>query len=98
MVLCLAACGGNDAKVDDEGKPFTCSSDPMLETLQHQLKDVVFGKPETATDAVLRPILSNPALFAVSLYDAKLAEKVTAYFKMMLTGPGAVRKTLEELV
>ena len=84
--------------IDDEGNAFSCSSDPMLETLQNQLKDVEFGKPETAVDEILRPILSNPAIFAVSLYEAGLAEKVTAYFKMMLTGPGAVRKTLEELV
>jgi len=84
--------------IDDEGKRFSCSADPMLETLQKQLSGVQFGKPETATDEILRPILGNPALFAVSLYDANLAEKVTAYFKMMLTGPGAVRKTLEELV
>jgi fructuronate reductase len=84
--------------IDDEGKPFSCSSDPMLETLQNQLKAVAFGKPETATEEVLKPILSNKALFAVDLYEAGLAEKVTDYLKRMLAGPGAVRRTLEELV
>ena len=84
--------------VDDEGKPFTCSSDPMLAVLQAQLEPVKLGAPETATQEVLRPILSNPALFAVDLYEAGLAEKVTDYFKKLLAGPGAVRATLEELV
>ena len=47
---------------------------------------------------MLKPILSNPALFAVDLYEVGLADKVTDYLKRMLAGPGAVRKTLEELV
>ena len=84
--------------VDDEGNPFQCSADPMLAILQTQLASVKLGQPETATEEVLKPILSNPALFAVDLYEAGLAEKVTVYFKRMLTGSGAVRKTLEELV
>ena len=84
--------------VDDEGKPFTCSSDPMLPTLQAQLAGVKLGEPESATEEILRPILSNPALFALDLYEAGLAQKVTCYLKKMLSGAGAVRKTLEELV
>ena len=84
--------------VDDKGEAFPCSSDPMLSTLQAQLASVKLGQPETATEEVLMPILSNPALFAVDLYEAGLAGKVTDYFKKMLTGPGAVRATLEELV
>ena len=84
--------------VDDEGNAFTCSSDPMLNVLQTQLASVKLGEPETATEEVLRPILSNPALFAVDLYEAGLAGKVTGYFRKLLAGPGAVRRTLEELV
>ena len=84
--------------VDDEGKAFACSSDPMLEVLQNQLATVKLGAPETATEEVLQPILSNPALFGVNLYEAGLAAKVAEYFRKMLTGPGAVRATLTELV
>ena len=84
--------------VDDKGQAFACSSDPMLATLQEQLAGVKLGCPESASDEVLRPILSNPALFGVDLYEAGLAEKVTRFLKKMLTGPGAVRATLEELV
>lgn len=84
--------------VDDKGETFACSSDPMLEVLQKQLSPVKLGAPETATEDVLRPILSNQALFAVDLYEAELAGKVTEFFRKMLTGPGAVRETLEELL
>lgn len=84
--------------VDDRGEAFACSSDPMLETLQKQLSGVTLGQPETATEEVLKPILRNPALFGVDLYEAGLAETVTAYLKKMLAGPGAVRAALEELV
>ncbi len=84
--------------VDDKGEAMECSSDPMLEVLQKELAAVKPGEPDTATDEVLRPILSNPSLFAVDLYEVGLAEKVTHYLKMMLSGPGAVRRTLQELV
>lgn len=84
--------------VDDKGEPMQCSSDPMLDTLQTQLASVKLGQPETATEEVLKPILSNQALFAVDLYEAGLAGKVTDYFRRMLAGPGAVRATLEALV
>ncbi len=84
--------------VDDKGNPFSCSSDPMLATLQAQLASVKLGDPDSAMEEVLKPILSNKTLFAVDLYEAGLAGKVSEYLKKMLTGPGAVRATLEELV
>ena len=42
------------------------------------------------------PILSNPAIFAVDLYDTPLAAKVEALFARLIAGPGAVRETLNE--
>jgi fructuronate reductase len=84
--------------VDDNGEAFQCSSDPMLEVLQKQLAFVKLGDPASATEDVLKPVLSNPALFAVDLYEAGLAGKVTEYLKKMLAGPGAVRATLKEIV
>ena len=84
--------------VDDNGNAFSCSSDPMLEVLQKQLASVKLGDPASASEEVLKPILSNAALFAVDLYEAGLADKVSAYLKKMLVGPSAVRATLEELV
>ena len=81
--------------VDDKGDVLACSSDPMLATLQEQLSTVKVGQPDSATDAVLRPILSNATLFGVDLYQVGLAGKVQALFQEMLAGPGAVRATLQ---
>ncbi len=80
--------------VDDGGRPFACSGDPMLETLQNALSSVRFGVPETAADEVLLPILSNPTLFAVDLQKAGLAGKITGMLRELIAGPGAVRATL----
>lgn len=82
--------------VDDAGKPMECSSDPMLATLQGQLAGVKPGEPDSASDAVLAPVLSNPALFAVDLCEAGLAGKIGGMLREMLAGPGAVRGTLEK--
>ncbi|MDR1362929.1 MAG: mannitol dehydrogenase family protein [Spirochaetaceae bacterium] len=81
--------------IDDEGKHFEVSPDPMLPILQESLKGIELGKPETAKGK-LRAILSNEKIFAVNLYDAGLAEKVEGYFDEMLAGKGAVRKTLQK--
>ena len=64
--------------VDDNGKPFACSSDPMLETLQAQLSTVKLGYPNSAKKEVLGKILSNPMLFGVDLVKAGLAETIIA--------------------
>ena len=81
--------------VDDSCKPMECSSDPMLNTLQKQLAGVRLGEPASASDQVLAPILSNPALFAADLCQVGLAGKIGGMLREMLAGPGAVRRTLE---
>ena len=73
--------------VDDAGKEFTPSSDPMLSVMQEKLKDVHLSDPD---------ILSNDTLFGCDLYEAGIAEKVIKMFKEMLEGPGAVRKVLKK--
>lgn len=80
--------------VDDDGSAFACSPDPMLEMLQSQLAGVSLGKPEGATDALLAPVLSNKVLFGVDLCEAGLAPRISAMFREMLSGKGAVRATL----
>lgn len=81
--------------VDDDGQPMEISPDPLLAQLQESLKGVTLGKPESA-EGKLDAILENPALFAVSLKDAGMAERIEGFVKDMLAGPGAVRKTLHE--
>lgn len=83
--------------INDEGKPFTLSSDPLMEDLQKDLKGIVFGKPETVGTA-LHPILSNKDIFGSDLYEVGVAPTVEAYFKELIAGPGAVRATLQKYV
>ncbi len=80
--------------VDDKGQAMECSADPMLSTLQEQLGGVKLGQPESASDVLLAPILSNAALFGVDLCQAGVAVKVGGMLREELAGPGAVRQTL----
>lgn len=80
--------------VDDAGRPFELSPDPMLPTLQAQLTGVEFGRPERLTDQ-LRPILSNVNLFGIDLYRAGIGEKIENMVRQELAGTGAVRAALK---
>lgn len=81
--------------IDDEGKTFIPSPDPLLETLQGYLKGIEIGDVNSIGDK-LKPILSNKELFGADLYEIGLAQRVEEYFKEMTKGKGAVRKTLEK--
>lgn len=70
--------------VDDAGKQFEISPDPMLEGLKIRLND-------------LPSILSDEAIFGVNLYEAGLAERVESLLAGISKGQGAVRKTLQSL-
>ncbi|KGE18707.1 mannitol dehydrogenase family protein [Paenibacillus wynnii] len=78
--------------VDDEGKPFALSSDPLLDTLQGHLYGVSLG----GTTSNVRAILQDEKLFGVPLYTIGLGDKIEGMFHEMLAGPGAVRGTLEK--
>lgn len=82
--------------IDDEGKPFVCSPDPLLDNLQKQLVNAKIG---TRNDVeMLRPILSDASIFAVDLYEVELADKVVGYWQEMMAGLGAVRTTIHKYV
>ncbi|MCQ2431669.1 MAG: mannitol dehydrogenase family protein [Clostridia bacterium] len=83
--------------LDDNGEPFTISSDPLLTELQPYLSHIEMGKscPKCVHKA-LEPILSNANIFAVNLYEAGLGETVEKYFHKLIAGPGAVRAALRE--
>lgn len=80
--------------VDDGGRPFALSPDPMLPSLRAQLAGVEFGRPESLTGQ-LRPILSNSNIFGLDLYAAGIGEKIEDMVRQQLAGPGAVRETLK---
>lgn len=94
--------------IDDTGKEFSPSADPLLETLKpyaavlRQLYEKS-GRESSASRAEqisseLRPLISDEKIFGVNLYEAGMAQTVCNYLAEMLEGPGAVRKTLERYV
>lgn len=81
--------------VDDEGKPFECSPDPMLEKLQGKLSGVTLGDPDSV-DGRLEEILRNPVIFGSDLVELGLSGKIEEQLRELLAGPGAVRATLKK--
>jgi fructuronate reductase len=81
--------------IDDSGKPFEVSPDPQYESLAAALSGISMGQAGPFHEK-LKPILSNPSLFGVNLYDTVLGERVERYFEELLSGPGAVAGTLKK--
>ena len=81
--------------IDDNGNPFTPSSDPLLETVQPYVADIKLGDTINA-EQKLKPILQNESIFGIDLYSVDMASLVCQYFNEMITGTGAVRTTLEK--
>jgi len=83
--------------IDDQGRRFDVSPDPNYESLKTSLSGINLGQTGSFHDK-LKPILLNSAFFGVNLYELQLGEKVEKHFEDMLAGPGAVRKTLREVL
>jgi fructuronate reductase len=83
--------------IDDKGKEFAPSADPLLDTVRPYVKDIKLGDQIDAKKA-LEPILKNEAIFGVDLYQLNLADIVCGYFTELIAGPGAVARTLEKYV
>lgn len=83
--------------VDDEGNTFTLSPDPLLQEVCPYVEGIKLGE-NSDVEAAIKPILSNSKIFGVDLYEVGMADLVCSYFKEMITGTGAVRKTLEKYV
>ena len=83
--------------VDDEGREFRLSPDPMLEELRPVVQGIRLGD-QGPFDEALKPLLSNRKIFGADLYADGLAGRVAGYFGELAAGPGAVRKTLKRHV
>ena len=81
--------------VDDAGKPFDKSGDPMMSALEEIMAGVTLGDA-SAAKAAAHKVLSNQSLFGVDLRQAGLEEKIAEMFAELAAGPGAVRKTLQK--
>ncbi|MCR4658346.1 MAG: mannitol dehydrogenase family protein [Lachnospiraceae bacterium] len=81
--------------IDDDGKPFELSPDPLLSEVTEYVKDIKLGEtePEKAKEAI-SGILKDERIFGMDLYKAGLADRVKDYFVKLISGKGAVRETL----
>ncbi len=87
--------------IDDNGNQFELSPDPLLDALRLYMDGLSLDDDNNTEEKIenrIRPVLENKNIFGVNLYDAGLAPLVCIYFREMLAGPGAVRKTLEKYV
>ncbi|MCM1056678.1 MAG: mannitol dehydrogenase family protein [Firmicutes bacterium] len=83
--------------VDDEGKPFTPSSDPLLDTAMACVAD--YALDDTPKDlSRLDPLLSNEKIFGVDLTAIRMDGLVKEYFSELSSGAGAVKATLEKVL
>jgi fructuronate reductase len=83
--------------IDDHGKRFEVSPDPLYPSLLQILAGINPGQKGPFHET-LKHILSDSRLFAVNLYEAGLGKKVESYFEELLAGPGAVAATLHKYV
>ncbi len=83
--------------VDDQGNKFDVSPDPLLAEVSQHLAGIKLGDLGPFSTH-LRPIFSDPRIFAVDLYLVGLGELAEKYFAELAAGPGAVRKTLHKYV
>ncbi|MDD3346567.1 mannitol dehydrogenase family protein [Oscillibacter sp.] len=81
--------------VNDAGEAMEVSDDPLKETLQAQLRGIVWNDP-ASYHGQLRPILANASIFGVDLTATPLSDKIEKLFVEELSGPGAVRATLQK--
>ena len=81
--------------VDDEGKPFALSPDPMIPELQGQMAGIAWGDPDSLKDQ-LRPILGNANIFGIDLYEAGIGDDITEMVREEIAGKGAVREVLRK--
>ncbi len=81
--------------VDDDLQPIEVSSDPLKDELQAKLRGIEIGRPETVGDKLI-PILENANIFGSDLVENGLSGKIEGYFKELIAGKGAVRKTLKK--
>lgn len=82
--------------VDDSGRSFEISPDPLLDAVSAYVSKLKLGG--SADCETLKPILENEKIFGVNLYDVGMAEVVVGYLNEMIAGVGAVRAALKKYV
>ena len=83
--------------IDDSGKPFEPSPDPLLSELQ----EIVAGlevKEGEQDFSCLKKLYGRTDVFGVDVYAMGLGEQIEGMVRELYAGPGAVRKTLHKYV
>ncbi len=76
--------------VDDNGKAFTVSPDPLLYKLQERFAGIKFGD-YVDVHTVLQSILHYGNIRNVDLYKVGIGEKIEGYFNEMIISEKAVK-------
>ena len=79
--------------IDDNGKAFEISPDPMLAELQAIVAPLEVKEGEQDFSC-LKNLYSRADVFGVDLYEVGLGEQIEGMVKELYAGNGAVRKTL----
>lgn len=82
--------------IDDSGRPFELSPDPLMGELKPFVRGLKVGGDNDLSK--IDPLLHNSRIFGVDLFEAGLANAVKEDLAKLLAGRGAVRKTLHEAV
>ncbi len=82
--------------INDAGREFDMSPDPLLEELSGIMAAYRGWKSASAEE--LRPVLGRKDVFAVDLYEAGLSDRVTDLFNEMNSASGKVREVLHRTV
>lgn len=82
--------------IDDSGRPFELSPDPLMGELKPFVRGLKVGGDNDLSK--IDPLLHNSRIFGVDLFEAGLADAVKEDLAKLLAGRGAVRKTLHEAV
>lgn len=80
--------------IDDKGNVFELSSDPLLPGVAEYVRGIKLG--DKVDSSKFEAPYKNKKIFGVDLFEAGLAEKVTEYFNELISGTGAVIKTIEK--
>ena len=83
--------------IDDEGKEFTPSSDPLLEEARQYVADYELSSAPKDLSK-LDALLANEKIFGVNLHTIGMDALVKQYFTELSSGVGAVSATLKKYV
>ncbi len=83
--------------IDDSGKAFDLSPDPLLDTVCPYVSGLKLTEDQDV-EAAVSEVLEMKQIFGVDLYEVGMADLVCGYLKEMTKAPGAVRETLQKYV